>query len=263
VAERETLLLSVFARGRDVVVFVRPESCLDDTRELARFIGVGALHLIGDGQVKWLRRFAEFVVGDACEADCQCCTDFGRSAKHSLAKLTEPLFVWDSAKGAYLATTDNACAECDPDQCSHGYTSDTCTACAWERDQAELAAFRAAAADSSSVADELRAMLARMVEAHDGSHSEACDAFGHGGDQEQMDQNDGDDDADYCDCGGIALRNESRALLSDATCPLCDTTFPAKEDHRCASVVAELRAEVERLTAELAALAVSAQENPK
>jgi len=28
------------------------------------------------------------------------------------------------------------------DECTHGYTSDACTACTWERDQAELAALR-------------------------------------------------------------------------------------------------------------------------
>lgn len=57
------------------------------------------------------------------------------------------------------------------------------------------------------------AMLARMVEAHDGSHNESCDAFGHGEDAEQMAQAE-EGDADYCDCGGIKLRQEARAILA-------------------------------------------------
>lgn len=85
--------------------------------------------------------------------------------------------------------------------------------------------------------DDLRGMLARMVEAHDGSHNESCDAFGHGEDAEQMAQAE-EGDADYCDCGGIKLRQEARALLGPATpcasapadvyaCAICGRTSEA------------------------------------
>jgi hypothetical protein len=66
---------------------------------------------------------------------------------------------------------------------------------------------------------DLRAMLARMIEAHDGSHSEVCDSFGHGDDASQI-ANGEEDDADYCDCGGIGLRTEARALLAQEATPM-------------------------------------------
>ncbi len=60
---------------------------------------------------------------------------------------------------------------------------------------------------------DVRDMLAQMIEAHDGSHAESCDSFGHGSDEEQL-ANGEEDERDYCDCGGLRLRQEARALLA-------------------------------------------------
>lgn len=49
--------------------------------------------------VRLLRRFADYVIGDACDVDCQCCDDFVRSAKHTLTKVSNPRYRWDAQTG--------------------------------------------------------------------------------------------------------------------------------------------------------------------
>jgi hypothetical protein len=125
----------------------------------------------------------------------------------------DALQAWFDGLRSSADQAEASCAECGNEPAEVRY----CRTCGEKADRALDAADnkRADAPDVETMATigALRSMLGRLLDAHDGSHNESCEAFGHGEDAEQMAQAEEGDADDYCDCGGIKLRQEARGLL--------------------------------------------------